>query len=37
MDVNTYASHKFVARAKGAELGSYVMRRGMDPVVRIGG
>jgi len=35
--VNTYASHRFVAKAKGVDLGSYVMRRGMDPVVRIGG
>ena len=37
VDVNTYASHRFVAKAKGVDLGSYVMRRGMDPVVRIGG
>jgi prolyl 4-hydroxylase len=37
VDVNTYASHRFVAKAKGVDLGSYVMKRGMDPVVRIGG
>lgn len=37
VDVNTYASHKFVAKAGGAELGSYVMRKGQAAVVRIGG
>jgi prolyl 4-hydroxylase len=37
VDVNTYASHKFVAKAGGTELGSYVMRKGQAVVVRIGG